>query len=147
MLNPISMLRPKRKITGMSAILLPYLSNGEVDWPSFRAHVERTAAAGLAPAVNMDTGYANLIDHATKLRALEETQRVLGNGRFVAGAYVGDQPGAAFAYDRYAAEIELIQSYGGIPVIFQSYGLTQQGDTELIDSYRAIANCANGSSV
>jgi hypothetical protein len=61
-INPLNMLRPRRKITGMSAILLPFTAAGQVDWTGFEAHVQRTGTAGLVPAVNMDTGYANLID-------------------------------------------------------------------------------------
>src|SRR6185312_14669636 len=61
-IDPIAMLRPRRKITGMSAILLPFTESGEIDWPGFTAHAERTAAAGLTPAVNMDTGFGNLLD-------------------------------------------------------------------------------------
>ena len=70
-IDPVSMLRPCRKIRGISAILLPFQSNGDVDWAGFTAHVQRTVTAGLAPAVNMDTGYAHLINDATRVRALE----------------------------------------------------------------------------
>src|SRR5690348_2001290 len=58
--NPWSLLRPRRKPVGISAILLPFEEKGGVDWPGFRGHVARTAAAGLTPAVNMDTGFGNL---------------------------------------------------------------------------------------
>ena len=51
-------------------------------------------AAGLAPAVNMDTGFGNLIDDSIRRRALELTQ--VQTNDFVAGAFVGDQPGATF---------------------------------------------------
>jgi len=43
---------PCRQITGYSAILLPFCANGSVDWGAFCAHVARTAAAGLIPAIN-----------------------------------------------------------------------------------------------
>ena len=36
---------PNRKITGYSAILLPFRADGAVDWDGFTAHVARTAAA------------------------------------------------------------------------------------------------------
>ena len=55
-------LRPRRRIRGMSAVLLPFEAGGGIDWRSFRAHVARTAEAGLVPAVNMDTGYVQLLD-------------------------------------------------------------------------------------
>lgn len=121
----------------MSAILLP-LIDGEVDWESFQGHVQRTAAAGLVPAVNMDTGYAHLIDEQTRMRVLEETRAVCAGRMFVAGAFVGDQPGAAFDFDAYARQIESICSQDGVPVIFQSFGLTGLDDATLIDAYRRI---------
>ena len=33
-LDPIAMLPPRRAITGISAILLPFTSDGSVDWPA-----------------------------------------------------------------------------------------------------------------
>jgi len=117
-------IKPRRKITGMSAILLPFCADGSVDWASFEAHTVRTADAGLTPAINMDTGYANLIDEPTRIEALRRAQTVLGGRPFIAGAYVGDQPGAAFDMAAYGKQIEQIQAHGGSPIIFQSYGLT-----------------------
>ena len=132
--------KPRRKILGMSAILLPFASNGDVDWAGLRNHITRTLDAGLVPAVNMDTGYANLIDEKTRVTVLEETQRLAAGRMFVAGAFVGDQPGALFNFDAYAAQIESIQRHGGTPVIFQSYGLTRLPDTELIGAYEKIGS-------
>lgn len=138
------MLRPRRKVTGISAILLPFTSsNGDVDWAAFDAHVERTANAGLIPAVNMDTGYINLIDVATQDEVLRRTQAVLGNGPFVAGAYVADQPGAKFHEAGYAARFEAIQQHGGTPIVFQSYGLTQQPGPDIVASYTALGRHAD----
>jgi len=136
--DPIQMIKPRRKITGMSAILLPFTSTGEIDWPAFDAHVERTAAVGLTPAVNMDTGYVNLISDEQKRAVLQRTREVLGKGPFVAGAFVGDRPGDRFARDAYLKQIEAITQQGGTPVIFQSNGLTNQDDSGLIDSYTEI---------
>ena len=134
-LDPIKLLRPRRTITGISAILLPFRADGGIDWPAFTAHVRRTAAAGLAPAVNMDTGFGNLLDDATKLEVLERTRAELGGKMFVAGAFVKDRPGAAFDRDAYARAMEPIVANGGTPVIFQSYGLTGQPDDAIIAAY------------
>ena len=68
------MLQPRRKIEGISAMLLPLTESGTVDWLAFTAHVYRTAEAGLTPAVNMDTGYINLIDAPTRLEVLRRTR-------------------------------------------------------------------------
>ena len=141
-LDPIKMLRPRRRIEGFSAILLPFLANGDVDWPGFTAHTRRTVQAGLGPAVNMDTGYGNLIDDATKRRALEITQAECGGCSYVAGAFVGDQPGAAFNFDAYARQMAMIQQFGGTPVIFQSYGLTQQSDDAIVAAYAKLGTVA-----
>jgi dihydrodipicolinate synthase/N-acetylneuraminate lyase len=138
MLDPQTLLRPRRRITGMSAILLPFQADGAIDWPAFQAHVARTAAAGLTPAVNMDTGYVNLLDPATRRAVLAATRSTLGGTPFVAGAFVGDRPGAAFRLDDYRRAADAIQEHGGTPVVFQSYGLTAlQGDA-LLDAYRAL---------
>ena len=131
--------KPRRKILGMSAILLPLEHNGQVDWNGLEGHIRRTLESGLVPAVNMDTGYANLIDETTRVQVLERTRAVAAGRMFVAGAFVGDTPGAAFARDSYLAQIESIQRYGGTPVIFQSFGLTSQSDDQLIASYRELA--------
>ena len=68
----------------MSAILLPLLSSTEIDWPSLRQHIQRTADAGLVPAVNMDTGYGNLLTPDQRIAVLRATQEVMGDQPFIA---------------------------------------------------------------
>ena len=135
------MIRPRRKIRGISAILLPFQENGDPDWAGFSAHVQRTVAVGLAPAVNMDTGFGNLIDDSIRRRALELTQAETND--FVAGAFVGDKPGAAFDDGEYLRQMEMIQHHGGTPVIFQSFGLTGQSDEAIVASYAKLASHAD----
>jgi dihydrodipicolinate synthase/N-acetylneuraminate lyase len=137
------MLQPKRRITGISATLLPFQEDGTVDWDGFAAHIARTADAGLAPAVNMDTGYVNLIDEATRHEVLSRTQETLDGKAFVAGAFVADKPGASWNPDAYRRQIELIQRYGGTPIVFQSYGLTGQSSAEIVAAYAGLGrDCA-----
>jgi dihydrodipicolinate synthase/N-acetylneuraminate lyase len=138
LMQPLSLLRPGRKPAGMSAILLPFEEGGNVDWSGFRAHVARTAAAGLTPAVNMDTGYGNLLDDATRRRILAETRSTLSGGEFVAGAFVADHPGDACNLDAYRREIDTILEHGGLPIIFQSHGLVSLPSERLLDAYRAL---------
>jgi dihydrodipicolinate synthase/N-acetylneuraminate lyase len=133
--NPVDMLKPCRKITGISAILLPFKSDNTVDWDGFCAHVLRTADAGLTPAVNMDTGYVNLLDDTMRCDVLARTRDVLGNRPFVAGAFVADEPGSPWNPDAYRRQINFIQAQGGTPVIFQSYGLTGQPAQAIIAAY------------
>ena len=139
-LTPIPPLRLNRRITGMSAVLLPFAAPGEIDWSSFEQHVARTCDAGLTPAVNMDTGYVNLLDDATRVEVLRRTQAVASGRMFVAGAFVKDSPGSRFALAAYSSRIDDIQRHGGTPVIFQSFGLTQQDDSAIVESYRQLAS-------
>lgn len=132
----------------MSAILLPFLETlsssvtntdeSHVDWRGFMDHVERTAAAGLMPAVNMDTGYGNLISSSIKAKVLRETATAMECSPFIAGAFVKDHPGDAFNFDAYRREIDAIKASGGTPIIFQSFGLTQQRDDQIVESYARI---------
>jgi dihydrodipicolinate synthase/N-acetylneuraminate lyase len=137
-LDPIGMIRPRRRITGMSAILLPFAAEGAIDWPAFRAHVLRTAEAGLTPAVNMDTGYVNLLEDTLRLRVLDETRQTLGNRPFVAGAFVGDREGSRFDRDGYLRQIQAIQKHGGTPLLFQSFGLSALPDEEISAAYAEL---------
>ena len=138
-IDPTKLLQPRRKITGISAILLPYHSGGEVDWQGFDAHLHRTLDAGLIPAVNMDTGYGNLIDDAVREEVLLRAQQIADGRSFVAGIFVGDQPGSPFGKDLYRVGIEQIQRHGGTPIFFQSYGLIELSDDELVEAYQALA--------
>jgi hypothetical protein len=134
------MLRARRKIQGVSAVLLPFDSTGGIDWLAFSAHLLRTSEFGLIPAVNMDTGYVHLLDDAQRRRVLRQAQETLGKAGFFAGAFVDDQPGDVYAPDAYAQQCENIAVAGGTPVIFQSFGLTALGDSALIDAYARLAD-------
>ncbi|PNY34597.1 dihydrodipicolinate synthase family protein [Rhodopirellula baltica] len=141
-INPTELLKPKRRISGMSAILLPLEQGNSVDWSGFDGHVRRTFDAGLVPAINMDTGYGNLIDEATRAETLRRTKGIAEGRDFIAGAFVSDGPGATFNKEQYARSTEQIQSFGGTPILFQSYGLAHHNDAQVIANYEAIAaNC------
>jgi dihydrodipicolinate synthase/N-acetylneuraminate lyase len=138
-IRPLDLLRPRRKITGISAILLPLLVDDSVDWVGFDEHVARTFDCGLTPAINMDTGYGNLIDSATRQATLRRTQAIANGRPYVAGAFVSDQPDADFDFDSYSRGIEQIQRFGGTPILFQSYGLAHQPDDTIVENYRQLA--------
>lgn len=135
----VASVQPQRRVTGMSAVLLPFLPDGNVDWAAFEQHVARTCSAGLIPAVNMDTGYINLLDEATRQEVLIRTQSICAGTQFVAGAFVASQPGDAFARDAYVRRMQEIQRHAGTPVIFQSFGLTQQSDDQIVLAYQQLA--------
>lgn len=140
-IDPTALIRPRRKVQGISAILLPFQSNGDPDWMGFSQHVRRTVNAGLIPAVNMDTGYGNLIDDTTRLKVLKLTRGETDH--FVAGAFVGDAPGTPFNADEYLRQMEMVLSHAGTPVIFQSFGLTSQSDEAIVASYTKLADAAD----
>jgi hypothetical protein len=73
---------------------------------------------------------------------LQRTQASVTAGSFVAGSFVADKPGAAWNLDAYRKQIDQIHEFGGTPVIFQSYGLTSQSNTAIVDAYAAIGEFA-----
>lgn len=121
----------------MSAILLPHSADGDVDWPAVEAHVARTAEAGLTPAVNMDTGYVQLLGDADRARVLDLAADLTG-GAFVAGAFVADGPGDRFQAGATVAAAEEIARRGGIPVVFPSHGLNALADDEWVAALAAV---------
>ncbi len=130
---------PGRSITGMSAILLPHLDPSTVDWASLDAHIARTHEAGLTPAVNMDTGYVQLIDADTRVRVLDRAEAITG-GDFAAGAFVPDEPGAVFDLDACLRAAEEVAVRGGLPVVFPSHGLNDHGDAAWLDAHGRLAD-------
>jgi dihydrodipicolinate synthase/N-acetylneuraminate lyase len=122
-------LRPQRRVTGMSAVLLPFDANGSIAWDAFAAGIARTAEAGLVPAVNMDTSYGPNLDPATRRRVLAITAEAVGDRepvpgwRFVGGAHVdggaagatvtGGRPGLDLA--GYKAACAEVAEAGGVP--------------------------------
>ena len=131
-------IRPRREIDGISAVLLPWTDGGAaIDWTGFESHLTRTLDAGLTPAVNMDTGYVQLLDDLQRAEVLDRTKAIVGGGRFVAGAWVADQAGAPFAPDRYRVELDAITAAGGTPIVFPSFGLT--GSDDVVAAHAALA--------
>src|SRR5262249_59394688 len=125
-IDPSTLLRPTRQPLAMSAVLLPFTSTGDVDWRGFRAHVGRTAAAGLMPAVNMDTGYGNLLDDKLRRRVLAETRTRLGNGPFAAGAFCRESARASYHVDASRRAVPLDHEYNALLVILPSPGFVGQ---------------------
>lgn len=142
-LDPLQLLRPRRKIAGISAILLPFTASGSIDWTGFTAHCQRTAQAGLTPAVNMDTGFGNMLTVEQRNAVLDATRSALGGRQFVAGVIVADSPGAGFNLDGYLRSMQAVLDHGGTPIIFQSHGLTALSDAELIAAYEEMGRRCN----
>ncbi len=125
----------------MSAILVPHTADGTIDWPAFEAHVARTHDAGLTPAVNMDTGYVQLLPLGDRQRALDIARDVTG-GDFVAGAYVADAAGDKFDLTSFVDVTRPIIDAGGTPVVFPNHGLNSLDEDAWVDALRSFgAEC------
>ena len=130
-------LRPYRRIEGISAVLLPFAADDRPDIESFHRLLERTWNAGLTPAVNMDTGYVNLLTPEERSRVLAATCEVAAGRRFVAGAFIEDaaeQP--VTAYRRVVADI---RRAGGTPILFQCSALSRADERDVLSAYARVA--------
>jgi hypothetical protein len=123
----------------MSAILVPLDEGGDIDWSALEAHLARTAAAGLLPAVNMDTGYVQLLAAEDRARVLDLAADVTG-GRFVAGAHVADQAGDPFDLAANVREATAGRDRGGTPVVFPSHGLNALDDDGWVRALAAVGD-------
>jgi len=128
--DALARLAPGRRVHGVSAVLLPYREDGTMDEDAFARHLTRTHVAGLDVAVNMDTGFGDLLSPDEREAILAATHRTLGAGvPFYAGAFAdgaGDYRSAVAAIDR----------AGGIPVLVQHRGLHGLAPREKADAYR-----------
>jgi len=128
--------RAGRTIDGISAVLLPYLKDGRADLETWATLVERTWAAGLTPAVNMDTGYANLLSAAERRELLTLTRQMAKGRRFVAGAFVEGEEGKPV--DLYRREAVSITEAGGLPILFPSTGIQSLDRGGLVRLFREV---------
>ncbi len=125
-----------REVHGIAAVLLPYGADGEVDWESFERHVVRTRDAGLDCAVNMDTGFGDLLSFDERCAVLDATRRALGPGvPFYAGAYAAGSGDPAEGYAKSVAEIE---GRGARPVIVQCRAMHGMAAAEKADLYAKV---------
>lgn len=130
-------LKPRRKVEGIAAALLPYEADGRVAVATFQHHLVATQRAGLMNAVNMDTGYVNYLGDAEKKDVLIWTREALGPATlFVAGAYIEGQDGDIVAL--YRLEMDRIVAHGGIPILFQTRRLHGKSAQEKAATYQAI---------
>ncbi len=133
----ISRISPGRKIAGIAAALLPFETDGSIAEEAFVTHLQAAHAAGLANAVNMDTGYVNLLTDEEKLNVLHLTKSALPPGtRFIAGAYIEGREGDIIAL--YRREIDLILDHGGTPILFQTRRTHGLNASEKVAVYRDV---------
>jgi dihydrodipicolinate synthase/N-acetylneuraminate lyase len=128
-------------VHGIAAVLLPYRGDA-IDWVGFEAHVARTRAVGLEVAVNMDTGFGDLLDPAQRAAVLDSAHTVLGAGiPFYAGAF----PEGDSAHPRdWRAGLEAIAARGGRPVVVQSRAMHALGPADKAAFYAELVEPAAG---
>jgi 4-hydroxy-tetrahydrodipicolinate synthase len=131
---------PRRKVCGIAAAPLPYEVDGTIAVEAFQQHLQATHRAGLMNAVNMDTGYVNLLSDNEKKQVLRWTREALGgNVPFVAGAFIENQKGEVIAL--YQQQMDEIATVGGTPILFQTTQLHGKSPAEKANVYRAA--CQN----
>ena len=128
--------RPRRKVQGIAAALLPYEADGRVAVDAFAQQLTSTHRAGLMNAVNMDTGYVNYLSDTEKEEVLGWTRQALGPGvPFVAGAYIENLAGNDIVA-LYRHQIDTIIRFDGIPILFQTARLHGKSPARIAEIYR-----------
>jgi dihydrodipicolinate synthase/N-acetylneuraminate lyase len=130
-----------RTLHGISATLLPFTPDGAIDFDAFAAHVARTYRAGLDVALNMDTGFGDLLAPTERVAVIDAARDAIAAGtRFYAAAIA--EPTAADPVPSYHRAIAEITDRGGIPVIVQSRALHGLSATDLAAAYtQIVASC------
>ncbi|MCE2811185.1 MAG: hypothetical protein LW850_12375 [Planctomycetaceae bacterium] len=92
-MTPIPPIEFRRRPEGISAVYLPWKPVGRIDFDSYQRGLERTWACGMIPAINMDTGFANLLKLSERREILRLVSSLASGRAFVAGAFIEDLPG------------------------------------------------------
>ena len=130
-------LKPRRRVKGVAAALLPFENDGRIAVEAFQNHLKSTHGTGLINAVNMDTGYVGYLKEEQRRMVLTWAREALGLGsEFIAGAYVEGQDGDIVSL--YRREIDQIVAHGGTPIIFQTARLHAKEPREKVAAYQAI---------
>ena len=106
-MKPFPLIELNRNIQGASAVFLPFLGDGKINWSGWEQHLVRTIESGLIPAVNMDTGYVNRLSPSQRAELLDRAQEIVGNGPLFAGAFVEDRRSDSFDFGAYRQALEI----------------------------------------
>lgn len=130
--------RPRRKVQGIAAALLPYGRDGRIAVDAFASLLISTHQAGLMNAVNMDTGYVNHLNGAEKRDVLSWTRQALGPRiPFVAGTYIEHDESDDIVI-LFRKQIDSILSFEGVPILFQTSRLHGKSPATIATTYREI---------
>ncbi|MBN8248363.1 MAG: dihydrodipicolinate synthase family protein [Verrucomicrobia bacterium] len=130
--------RPRRPIEGISAVLLPFRPDGAPDLDGLARLTESTWAAGLTPAVNMDTGYTHLLTISERSEILGLVGSLSRGRRFVAGAFIEGLDGEPSRLYRQTANA--IACAGGIPILFPCRAVKTLPGPELVRVFQKVAS-------
>jgi 4-hydroxy-tetrahydrodipicolinate synthase len=131
-----------RKPQGMAACLLPYSASGDIAFSAFAEQLNLQRSVGLMSAINMDTGYANLLSATERSTMLRFTRDHLGAGHaFVAGVFVEGLEGDL--RELYRTQMAEIAELGGIPILFQTTRFHNWSDAQIIDLYASVCEGFN----
>lgn len=130
-------IKPGRKIYGITAVLLPFMENGQPDLEQFERHLRLTIKAGLEPAINMDTGFGPQLTPSLRRDVLALTRKVLGNSApFTSGACaLGYECDAVAAYKQ---SVRDILDFGATPIVFQHAIFNDRSGAEIAKLYADI---------
>lgn len=131
---------PARAIDGIAAVLMPFLPDGRTDLEGLARQIDDVVAAGLCPAVNMDTGYVQVLTRAQRSEVLgiarKHARPDRQGRRFIAGAFV--DPGQGPLEDRYRRAMDEIEEQGGTPIVFPCPELRALAEPEVVRLHARI---------
>lgn len=134
--NPLIPVKARREIHGICAAYLPWRPIARIDFDSYARMLESIWRSGLTPAVNMDTGFANLLTDAQRREVLQFAKSISQGRPMVAGVFVDDLPGDCVPH--YQRQIEATASVGAMPILFQCRDLIARSDREIVKVYDQI---------
>ena len=126
-----------RKPLGMAAVLLPFNEDGSIAAEAYQTCLRETFDSGLTPAVNMDTGYVNLLTAEENAYVLDLAQEVAEGRPFVGGAFIEGETGDVV--ELYRREMDAVVEHGGTPILFQTTKTHGLSAKEKVDVYARAA--------
>jgi dihydrodipicolinate synthase/N-acetylneuraminate lyase len=133
---PLIPVKTCREIHGICAAYLPWRPVGRIDFDSYAMMLESIWRSGLIPAVNMDTGFANLLTDNQRREVLQFAKTMSQGRPMVAGVFVDDLPGDCLPH--YQRQVEATASEGAMPILFQCRDLVRRTDREIVKIYDAV---------
>lgn len=134
--SPLIPVKARREIHGICAAYLPWRPIARIDFDSYGMMLESIWRSGLTPAVNMDTGFANLLTDAQRREVLQFAKTMSQGRPMVAGVFVDDLAGDCLPH--YQRQVEATASVGAMPILFQCRDLIARSDREIVKVYDQI---------